>query len=126
MNIPTIEEYRGVGIHGDQPRDRIEAIVKPEIDRVLAMKDLGALFDFAGDVSKSPEARLLAAAKCKATFQIAVVERKKRPAVTLELIDATVAGLDSMEWRDPAAFCSLLCRPPQLGNPGPAPREGGN
>ena len=33
--MPTMEEYRGVGIHDCQTQERIAEVVKPEIDAVF-------------------------------------------------------------------------------------------
>ena len=64
--IEVVELYRGVGIEDGQPAERIEAVVKPGIDRVHAMHDPDALVAYAGNARNPPEARLFAAAKCEA------------------------------------------------------------
>src|SRR5690242_12333703 len=59
--IPIVETYRGVGIHNEQPRKRIERVVKPEIDRVFdELHGVRELFEFAKSAANSPEARMLA------------------------------------------------------------------
>ena len=121
-NIPIVETYRGVGIHDAQPAERINAIVKPAIDHAMALTDLDALADFAGDITRAPEARLLAAAKCDAIFRIAVEERRERPPIDLDKVRAAVAGLNSIQWRSPWAYCSILSPGPMPGGIGPEPR----
>ncbi len=122
--IPVTEVYRGVGIHDQQPPERIERIVKPEIDSVLDRIDSPeALLEFAGDHTRSPEARLLAAAKIEAGFAVAVEERRARPTgVSMEFVRAVVAGLNSQIWRSPTHYCSMFDRAPP-GKPKPVPRE---
>jgi hypothetical protein len=104
--IPIVEEYRGVGIHYQQSPARIE-VVRKAIDAVYQITDTGRLFEYAVSLSNPPEARLLAEARCKAIFQIAVEERRERPDVDSELLAAHTAGLDSKEWRSPWHFCTL-------------------
>jgi len=107
-DIPVVESYRGIGVHDDQSRRRIDTVVKPEIDRVHAMRAPGELFAYAGDVANSPESRLFAAAKCEASWELAAAERRVRPDIDLERVRAQVAGLGVMRWRDPWRFASLL------------------
>ena len=120
--IPIIEIYRGVGVHDCQPPERIE-LVKAAIDDVYGISDLKRLCDYAGDITRPPEARLLAAAKCEATFQIAADESRKRPVVNLDLVRASVAGLSGEKWRSPREYCSLLDVPHAPGERGPERRE---
>jgi hypothetical protein len=120
--IPIVENYKGIGIHDSQPADRIASAVKPAIDRVLAMSDLDSLAEFAGDVTQPPEARLFAAAKLEAVFQFAVDERRERPPIDLDKVRAAVAGLNSIKWRSPWAYCSILSPGPMPGGVGPEPR----
>jgi len=119
LKMPVLETYRGIGIHDFQPTERIQAIVKPEIDAVLALDDINQLLAVAGDTYRPPEARLLAAAKLEARFELAAERREARPAIDLQRLRARTAGLDSVDWADPASFGSLLDTPPQ---PGSAPR----
>jgi hypothetical protein len=121
--IPIIDTYRGVGIHDSQPPERIERVVKREIDHVLDhVSDIGALFEFARDHTHAPEARLLAAAKIEAEFALAVEERRSRPTeVTIERTRAVVAGLNSKTWRSRTHYAGLDVTPP--GKVGPVPRE---
>ena len=92
--ISIVETYKGVGIHDLQTSARIEGVVKLEIDRVHAMTDPSSLFDFAGDPTKNPEARLLAAARCEASWELAAESREVRPDVDLTKLRALTAGLD--------------------------------
>ena len=119
--IPAIASYRGRSVHDFQSESRIREIVCPEIDRVLdRLSEPGDLLTFASDASKSPEARLAAADKLLKPAEIAAAGRQKSP-VDTEKIKATVAGLASLEWSDPASYNSLLtnCSP---GGHAPAPR----
>ncbi len=95
--IPCVETYRGVGVHDQQPAERIEGVVKPAIDRVYGLTDPAALFAFAAESSNPPEARLLAAARCEAAWQLAAERRELRPSVDLEKLRAHVAGLNSAQ-----------------------------
>ena len=113
--IPIVETYRGVGIHDCQPMARIVSVVRPAIDRVLALSKLNDLFEFARDVTKPPEARLLAAAKCEATFEIATEDRRARPNLDLARLKACVVGLDIVSCRDQLRFCSIYDTPAAPG-----------
>lgn len=122
--IPIAEFYRGVGVHDSQPRRRIDLVVKPAIDKVHEMNDVEALFAYAGDILNPPEARLLAAAKAEASWQIAADERRVRPDINLDKLHARVAGLNSRRWRNPWAYCSLLdVSPVRPGGPEAVKRE---
>lgn len=121
--IPIVETYRGVGVHADQPRERIERRVKPEIDAVFAMQDSARLFIYCGDVTRPPEARMLAGAMLEAMFAVAVEERRERPNINLELVRARTAGLNSLTWRDSRNYCSLLDARGAPGAPKPERRE---
>jgi len=101
--IPTIAMHRGIGIHDHQSPARIE-IVKRAIDRVARMSDILELADFAADRRQPPEARLFAASKIECEYELAAEERRNRPIIDLERVRATVAGLDSLEWRSPVVY----------------------
>jgi hypothetical protein len=117
--IPIAQVYRGVPVHDQQPAERIEGVVKREIDRVFDMTDVVELFEFARSSRNAPESRLFAAAKVEAAWEIAAEERRPRPAgTTLEKTRAVVAGLNSVYWRCPATYGSVL------GAPGALAREG--
>lgn len=107
-DIPIVETYRGVGIHNCQSRDRIEAVVKPEIDGVIATTSAAELLGYICDVFKPPEARLLAGAKLEATYQIAADSRAVRPKIDLDQVRAWTAGLNSRRWRNPANYGCLF------------------
>jgi hypothetical protein len=106
--IPKLGTHRGVPIHDCQPAERIERVVKPEIDVVFEMSSIDALFAYAADISRPPEARLFAAAKCESSWTLAAEERRVRPDLNLDSLRALVAGLDSVKWRDPDFYCCLL------------------
>lgn len=120
--IPVTEFYRGVGLHDLQGPDRLE-IVRRAIDDVYDQPHLPRLLEIAGDPMWPPEARLFAAAKLEATHQIAADDRKVRPDIDLSLVQAVVAGLNSVKWRDPARYGSLLDPGPGPGEPGGVKRE---
>jgi hypothetical protein len=82
--IEIVELYRGVGIESDQPRERIEHVVKPQIDIVHDIDDPDQLLAYADNARNPPEARLLAAAKCEAAFEISTEERRLRPPIDME------------------------------------------
>ena len=113
--FPIVGEYRGVGLHAFQPAERIEDIVKPAIDTVHAMSDLRELAAYAGGMQHPPEARRLAAAKCEAGYSIAVDERRQRPALDMQRVRASVAGL-TRKWMSRTHYRSDLdVRLPQGG-----------
>jgi hypothetical protein len=113
--IPIIETYRGVGLQDQQTPERL-AVVRQAIDLVFAEHDFGRLFEIADDAGRPPEARLFAAAKLQAAHEIAVQDREKRPLIDLVHVQASIAGLNSLRWRHPVYFGSLL-------DPGPGPGE---
>jgi hypothetical protein len=119
--MPIIETYRGVGIHDFQTAERIAEVVKPAIDYVCGLSDLDHLADYAADCRNPPEARLLAAAKAEAAFELAADHREVRPDIDLERLRAHTAGLDSLNWANPSNYCSLFDTWPP-GEPEPVPR----
>jgi hypothetical protein len=101
--IPTIAAHCGIGIHDHQTPARIK-IVKAAIDRVARMSDILELAAFAADPWQPPEARMFAASKIECEYELAAEERRNRPIIDLERVRATVAGLDSVEWRSPVVY----------------------
>jgi hypothetical protein len=101
--IPTIATHRGIGIHDHQTPARIK-VVKAAIDRVARMSDILRLADFAADPRQPPEARMFAASKIAVEYELAAEERRNRPIIDLDRVHATVAGLDSVEWRSPVVY----------------------
>src|SRR5262245_34731207 len=101
--IPVIAVHRGIGIHDCQSPTRIK-VVKAAIDRVAPMSDVVELVDFAADPKQPPEARMFAANKVEVEYELAAEERRNRPIVDLDRVRATVAGLDSVEWRSPVVY----------------------
>jgi hypothetical protein len=108
MQVPTIELYRGISIFDFQPRDRVENVVKPEIDQVLALDDPDELFRFARDAAHAPEARLAARDRWMAIADLHIAAHEARIAGDPVRLDAAVAGLDDLHWHDPDRFASLL------------------
>ena len=72
------------------------------------MSNILELADFAADPQQPPEARLFAANKVQVEYQVAAEERRNRPIIDLDVVRCTVAGLDSVVWRNPWYFGSLL------------------
>ena len=105
--IPVIATHRGIGIHDHQGPARIK-VVKAAIDRVARMSDILGLAAFAADSQQPPEARLFAANKLEVEYEVAAEERRNRPTIDLDRVRATVAGLDSVTWRSPWWYGSLL------------------
>jgi hypothetical protein len=122
--IPIIAYYRGVGIEDQQDEERIKTIVEREIDHVLdTLNTIPKLYAFARSSLNSPEARQLAAGKIRASWEIAVEERRERPqGITLDQVRAAVCGLGNQNWRSPFHFGSSLDVPPAPGAPKPASR----
>jgi hypothetical protein len=107
--IPGIEVYRGCRIHDLQSAQRIERVVKPELDKVLASDDLQALFEVTDDVTWCPEARLLARSKLLAAMEVSANDRMPRPpGITIEMIKCNTAGLDASRYRDHEYYCTSL------------------
>lgn len=104
--IPKQGEHRGVGLHVFQDETRL-AVVRAAIDRVYLLNDPTKLFDFAGDPFEPPEARLLAAARCEAMFEIAAEKREVRPAIDLEVLRACVVALDDLHSIDRWLYSSF-------------------
>lgn len=113
--IPTRGEHRGVGLHAWQDDARL-AVVRADIDAAFALENADKLFAFAGDLTRAPEARLLAAARVRALFEIATERREVRPNIDLVALTAHVAGLDSLAWIDRTHYGTALA-------PGLAPGE---
>jgi len=120
-SIPTIGEYKGVPLHDCQSEARL-AVVRAQIDAVLAVDDTKLLLEIAGDAAMAPEARLLAAAKLRAVHAIAADDRRVRPNVDLALVEATVATVGSRNWRSATHYGSLL-DPPDQAVPRDVPLE---
>jgi hypothetical protein len=86
--LPVHEIYRGCEVYGLQSEERIAA-AKSEIDLVISMNDPPALFDFAIDATRAPEARLLAKNKALASLQT----RQRRP-IDVERLVASTWGIE--------------------------------
>ena len=115
--MPTISAHRGVAIYDFRSSERIETVVKPAIDRVLAMSDVLELFAFAADIHRPPELRLFAAAKIRAAHEIASNSRTQRPLVDLEQLDAFTVALDTLDWASPTHYGRDV---DHIGEPRPA------
>src|SRR5262245_31988388 len=105
--IPTVGTYKGVPLEDNQSEARL-GLVRAEIDFVLGMTDAAALAEWAGNIWNSSESRQLAAAMCESLWTVASETRANRPAIDLEKLRASIAGLGSKKWRDPWRYCSML------------------
>jgi hypothetical protein len=121
--MPIIEVYRGIGIHDFQDVSRISEVVKPAIDHVFNITQPHDLIDYAGNALNPPEARLFAADRYQAIYDVRAEQHGKRPA-ELQLLAAKTAGVDCLQWASSWQYCSLLdvaspgtmrppCRPPE-------------
>lgn len=122
--MPTVGRYRGIELHEFQSRDRIEKVVCPEIDLVLATDDPKRLAAIAADVSKSPEARLAAGRRIACMASDAAGKHRSVPGVDVALVRAHTAGLDILHWADEDRYATILCGDPPTVHNGPraAPR----
>ena len=82
--------------------------MRAEIDHVLGMSDAVALADWADDPVHSPESRQLAVAMAESLWTMAAENRNNRPAIDLDRLRASTAGLGCRRWRDPRRYASLL------------------
>jgi hypothetical protein len=114
--IPIVETHRGTGIHAFQGPERIE-VVKRAIEHVLALRDLKALAEYACDIARPPEARLLAKQVLEDVFALAAESREKQPTgdVDMEKVRLATSALDSLHWIDPHAYGTILETPPGPG-----------
>ncbi|KQS66492.1 hypothetical protein ASG32_30675 [Methylobacterium sp. Leaf361] len=122
--LPVAGNHRGVSLFADQPAERIEGVVRPAIDHVFGMTSPGDLVEYAGDARHPPEARLLAAARVEAFWELAAENRAIRPLVDLDRLRASVAGLDSVTWVDPRRYGSLLDPDGAVERAEPLPADG--
>jgi hypothetical protein len=121
-DLPIASHHRGVAIFANQPPKRISR-VKKEIDQVGAIADLMRLAEIAEDVAWSPEARLLAGAKCVAGLRRSTERRESKPDIDPERVTATTAGLSSAKWTHPSRYCSLLDPDHERAAPREAPLD---
>src|SRR5690348_10225808 len=98
--IPSVGLYRGQRLHNEQSGARLQT-VRRDIDEAFGLVDVAELLRFAENAAKSPESRLAAAELIRARWRLATDDRRSRPLIDLELVDATVGGLDCEDWRDP-------------------------
>jgi hypothetical protein len=98
--IPTAgRHHRNVPLHAGQSARRL-AVVRADIDSAFSLLTVDELLAFARDVMRAPEARLLAGALLEARHAAATSNRDATP-VDIDLVRASIAGLDSINWRDP-------------------------
>lgn len=106
-DLPIATTYRGIGIYAAQPAKRV-ALVRAELDEITLISDLIELARIAGDASWAPETRRLAAAKAIAGLERATTRREAKPDLSIERIEASIAGLASQKWAHSSRYCSLL------------------
>jgi len=104
--IPIVGTHRGIGLHDCQSAERLE-LVRAAIDRVFHMENILDLVDFAADRLQPPEARMYAASKVKALYELAAERRENRPEVNLDRVRASVAALDSAGVRSKWRYTSI-------------------
>jgi hypothetical protein len=109
-DFPSVAWYRGVPIHAFQPRERIEKIVVPEIDRALALEGPAELARFALDSQNCPEARLTAEKRLLDLAGDANTNHRSIGKVDLAYVQACLAGLGVLDWADPARYDTLMNR----------------
>jgi hypothetical protein len=117
--MPTDGQHHGVPFHSFQSADRIEAVVKPAMDRVLEITEPVQLFAVAGDLGQPPECRMLAHALYQAQAEQRSQAHEQRLG-RLEQVAAYTCGL-SVRWSDPSCYASLLDTW-SPGSPGPPRR----
>jgi hypothetical protein len=123
--VETDGEYRGCPIIANQSERRLTT-VRADIDRSHSLDDPVELEEFAFCIANAPESRALAASRLVAMFELAVDERRKRPAnFDPDLLRCEARLMYSRRWQDPYHYCSLLDgRLPPLGQgPQPVKRE---
>ena len=74
---------------------------------MLTLSDIRQLFAITKTPRWSPEARLAASGQIRALWALAAEDRRQRPDIDLELVDAYIGGLDIEGWRHPWRFCCL-------------------
>jgi hypothetical protein len=100
--------YRGVKLHSGQSGIRL-AVVRREIDEVVAISDLDSLVSWAKSVRHSPESRLLAGQKAISILEnVGATRPKRRPqGLSPSTMRAITAGLDEESgWLNPFFQCS--------------------
>jgi len=107
--MPIVETYRGVGIHAFQSQERIDSVVKPEIDQVFTIDEPENLWQYVLSAMNAPEARIWAGAKLTAMIEQRAHKRLPLLSFTVAHVRAAIAGLSS-HWADPSAYCSLFDR----------------
>jgi hypothetical protein len=121
--IPCIAWHKGIGLHDNQSPARL-AVVRAAIDYVIELSDLINLCDYARDITRPSEARLLAGTKVEAVLEDHSEGRQKRPkGLSIELVRAYTAGLSCKRWRSLTHYCSTLCVPTGPGQLGAVERE---
>jgi hypothetical protein len=106
LKIRTVGTHKDVPLHDHQDEQRLQ-VVRANIDTVLQMTGLKALFAWAGDPSRAPESRLLAEQKCRALYSLAEQSRTRRPPLDLADLAAQAAGLDGEDWRSETHYSTL-------------------
>jgi hypothetical protein len=119
--IRIVGFHRGIGLHDHQCETRL-ATVRRDIDEAFSLTSVEALYAFACDLSKAPEARLLSGQQLRELWAVAVDDRVKRPGMDLPTLESWLAGLDSEPWRSRTHYGTLPdSRPPSVKRKVPIP-----
>jgi hypothetical protein len=105
--MPIVATYQGVGIHDFQPDDRIRTVILPAVDHVMGLEDVEALYSYLLDIRNPPEARGLAARKLIEPAEAMQANRRKA-AISVEIVQANAAGLNSLNWAHPDYYAPVL------------------
>ena len=106
--IPCEGSYRNVPLHKGQSLARLRQVTA-DIDAAHALTSVNELYKFLRSPRNAPEARLYAAARALALFDLAREGRRARPNdVTRDQISAATIGLDSRRWQDRDFFATAF------------------
>jgi hypothetical protein len=104
--FPTRGEYRGVPLFMYQSARRITDVVEPELDQVIAMRDLAELADWAADPARCPEGRVLAGNKAIEILRGVGDTKRRRPrGLSIQGVAASFATAGSRLWANPYYHC---------------------
>lgn len=106
--IPIVGYHRGCPLHNHQDESRL-AIVRAEIDAVIAMSDLRDLVAWAEFVGHAPESRMLSGEKAISLLGAVGGARQKLPrGLTVEYVESCTAGLSTEGWRSRICYGTLI------------------
>ena len=105
-----VETHRGTGVHAFQGPERIE-VVKRAIDHVLALRDLKELAEYAYDIAKPPEARLLATNffwKACSRWRLRAARSSRLATLIWKRCGSQLSALESLHWIDLNFYGTIL------------------